>query len=177
MALAGLYPDLVARLVDATTDGWANILSRGATFTWEVWDPSDIIGDSMSHGWGSTMVPEIQRSLLGVVPTGPGFATFDVAPPPAGLDWALGTVPTPRGTVSVAWRRPTPTDARFAVDVTVPANSTATLTVPSNGAGGITEGGLPIHRVEGVRLLGLNGGAARLQLGSGTFAIRSAAAP
>ena len=173
MALAGLYPDLVARLVDATTDGWANILSRGATFTWEVWNPSDIIGDSMSHGWGSTMVPEIQRSLLGVRPTGPGFATFDVAPPPAGLDWALGTVPTPRGTVSVAWRKPTPTDPRFAVDVTVPANSTATLTVASNGAAGITESGQPIHRVDGVRLLGLSGGTARLQLGAGTFAIRS----
>ena len=97
MALAGLYDDLVHRLVDATTDGWANILARGATFTWEVWDPSDIVGDSMSHGWGSTMVPEIQRWLLGVRPTAPGFATFEVVPPPSGLDWALGTVPTPRG--------------------------------------------------------------------------------
>jgi alpha-L-rhamnosidase len=174
MALAGLYPDLVARLVDATTDGWANILSRGATFTWEVWNPSDIIGDSMSHGWGSTMVPEIQRSLLGVRPTGPGFVTFDVAPPTAGLDWALGTVPTPCGTISVAWRQATPAEPRFSVDVTVPANSTATLTVASNGLAGITESGQPIHRVKGVRLLGLNGGTARLQLGSGTFAIRSA---
>ena len=176
LALAGLYPDLVTRLVDATTDGWANILSRGATFTWEVWNPSDIVGDSMSHGWGSTMVPEIQRSLLGVRPTGPGFVTFDVAPPPAGLDWALGTVPTPRGTVSVAWRQPTPADPRFSVDVTVPANSTATLTVASNGPAGITESGQPIHRVKGVRLLGLNGGTARLQLGSGAYALRSTTA-
>jgi alpha-L-rhamnosidase len=176
MALAGLYSDLVGRLVDATTDGWANILSRGATFTWEVWNPSDIIGDSMSHGWGSTMVPEIQRSLLGVRPTGPGFSTFDVAPPPAGLDWALGTVPTPHGTVAVAWRRPTPADPWFSVDVTVPANSTATLTVASSGVAGITEGGQPIHRVKGVRLLGLSAGTARLQLGSGTFAVRSATA-
>ena len=122
-------------------DGWANILARGATFTWEVWHPSDVIGDSMSHGWGSTVVPEIQRSLLGVRPTGPGFATFTVAPPPAGLDWALGTVPTPRGPISVAWRRPTAADPHFSVDVGVPPNSVATLLVASEGPGGITEGG------------------------------------
>ena len=97
LAAAGLYADMVQRLVDASSDGWANILARGATFTWEVWNPSDIVGDSMSHGWGSTMVPEIQRSLLGVQPTAPGFATFAVVPPPSGLDWALGTVPTTAG--------------------------------------------------------------------------------
>ena len=176
LALAGLYPDLVARLVDATTDGWANILARGATFTWEVWNPSDIIGDSMSHGWGSTMVPEIQRSLLGVLPTGPGFATFDVAPPPAGLDWALGTVPTPRGTISVAWRRPTPADPRFSVDVAVPANSTATLTVASNGVGR-DHRERPADPPGGWRAAARRERwAARLQLGSGTFAIRSATA-
>jgi alpha-L-rhamnosidase len=174
LALAGLYPDLVARLVDATSDGWANILARGATFTWEVWNPSDVIGDSMSHGWGATMVPEIQRSLLGVRPTGPGFSTFEVVPPPEGLDWALGTVPTPRGTVSVAWRRPTPADPRFSVDVEVPPNSAATLTVPADREGDITEGGRPIRVAAGVRLLARSGGTARLALGAGTYRVRSA---
>jgi len=175
LALAGRYPDLVAVLVDASGDGWANILARGATFTWEVWNPSDVIGDSMSHGWGATMVPEIQRSLLGVRPTGPGFSTFAVAPPPVGLDWALGSVPTPRGTVSVAWRRPTRDDAGFVVDVDVPPNSTAVLTVPADRPDGITEGGRPLHRVAGVRLSGIGGGAARLEVGSGTYRIRSGA--
>jgi alpha-L-rhamnosidase len=177
MALAGLYPDLVERLVDATTDGWANILARGATFTWEVWNPSDVIGDSMSHGWGSTMVPEIQRSLLGVRPTSPGFSTFEVAPPPDGLAWALGSVPTPRGTISVAWRRPTSADPRFSVDVAVPPNSTATLSVAADGPGGLTEGGRPIREVAGVRPLGTTGGVARLELGAGTYRVRSEASP
>ncbi len=175
MALAGLYPDLVSLLVDASTDGWANILARGATFTWEVWNPSDIIGDSMSHGWGSTMVPEIQRSLLGVRPTGPGYATFAVAPPPDGLDWALGTVPTPRGLVSVAWRRPTAADPRFSVDLQVPPNSSATLTVAARGPGGITEAGRPIERSPGVSLRDLSGGTARLDLSAGTYRVRSRA--
>ncbi len=173
LALAGRTADMVALLTDAGIDGWANILARGATFTWEVWNPSDVIGDSMSHGWGATMVPEIQRSLLGVRPTAPGFAAFEVVPPPAGLDWALGSVPTPRGTVSVAWRRQTPSDARFSVDVEVPPNSVASLSVPAVRTDGITEGGRPLSGVEGVRLAGIGGGTARLQLGAGTYRIRS----
>ncbi len=176
MARAGLYDDLVYRLVDATTDGWANILARGATFTWEVWDPSDIVGDSMSHGWGSTMVPEIQRWLLGVRPTAPGFATFEVVPPPSGLDWALGTVPTPRGTISVAWRRPTPADPRISVDVDVPPNSTAVLSVAARSRPGLTESGSPVDRARGVRVLEVAAGTARIELGAGTYRVRSAVA-
>ncbi len=80
MALAGLYDDLATRLLDATSDGWANILARGATFTWEVWNPSDLIGDSMSHGWGSPVTLEIQRSLLGVQPIRPGFSSLRRVP-------------------------------------------------------------------------------------------------
>ncbi len=174
MASAGLYGELVATLVDATGDGWANILSRGATFTWEVWDPSDADGDSMSHGWGSTMVPEIQRSLLGVRPTGPGFATFDVTPPTSGLAWALGSVPTPRGTISVAWRAPTAADGHVTVEVGVPPNSTATLSVAAPAQGALTEGGVPIAGAHGVHLLGISDGTARLELGAGTYRIRSA---
>ena len=174
LAAAGLHADMVALLVDVSSDGWANILARGATFTWEVWDPSDIVGDSMSHGWGSTMVPEIQRSLLGVRPTTPGFASFDVVPPPSGLDWALGTVPTTRGTISVAWRRPTTADPSLSVDVDVPANSTATLTVPARDRAGLREGGIPIDRAQGVRVLEVDGGTARIEVGAGTYRLRSA---
>ena len=38
--------DLVARLTDPSADGWANVLARGGTFTWETWQPSDANGDS-----------------------------------------------------------------------------------------------------------------------------------
>ncbi len=169
LAAAGLYDDLVHRLVDATTDGWADILARGATFTWEVWEPSDVIGDSMSHGWGSTMVPEIQRSLLGVRSTTPGFATFDVMPPPSGLAWALGTVPTPRGAISVAWRRPTSGDPHLTVDLKVPPNSTATLTLGARTRDSLSESGAPIDRVRGVRVLGVAAGVARIEVGAGSY--------
>ncbi len=175
MAQAGLYDDLVARLTDATTDGWANILSRGATFTWEVWNPSDVIGDSMSHGWGSNVLVQIQRALLGVRPTGPGFATFEVSPPTSGLAQARGTVPTPRGAISVAWCRAAPGGGPpNSVAVTVPPNSVAAVSVPGAAASDITEGGRPLDRVEGVRFAGSSGGMAHLELGAGTYSLQGA---
>jgi hypothetical protein len=113
-------------------------LARGATFTWEVWNPSDTDvpvpplasffgGDSMSHGWGSNVVVAIQQILLGVVPTAPGYATFVIAPPRVALTRAAGTVPTPHGTISVAWTR---RGTGFSVDVVVPAGTTASVHLP-----------------------------------------------
>jgi alpha-L-rhamnosidase len=176
LAQAGLYDDLVARLTDSTSDGWANILARGATFTWEVWNPSDVIGDSMSHGWGSNVLVQIQRSLLGVRPTGPGFATFEVSPPTGGLAAARGSVPTPRGAISVAWSRPPASHPPFSVEVTVPPNSTAQVRVPGRTVRAITEGGRAIDRASGIRLLGMAGGVARLELGAGSYRIASSSA-
>ena len=54
LAAAGLSSDVVKTLTDASVPGWAHILAAGGTFTWETWTPSDLIGDSMSHGWGSS---------------------------------------------------------------------------------------------------------------------------
>ncbi len=174
MDLAGLHGDLVARLLDAQGDGWANILARGGTFTWEVWQPSDIAGDSMSHGWGSPVTLEIQRSLLGVRPLEPGFALFEVSPPSGGLAMANGTVPTPRGVISVAWSRLQPGAHGFSLTVGVPANTVAMTTVPANRLSDISEGGQALDQVRGIRVLGVADGSARLEVGAGTYRIHSA---
>jgi alpha-L-rhamnosidase len=63
------------------------------------------MGRSLSHGWGATVLVSIQRALLGVAVTEPGAAAVRVRPPFAGLEWAEGTVPTQRGSVTVRWRR------------------------------------------------------------------------
>ena len=173
MALAGLYDDLVARLVDARSDGWANILARGGTFTWEVWDPSDIVGDSMSHGWGSPVTLEIQRSLLGVRPLAPGFGAFEVSPPNGGLVMARGTVPTPRGAIAVGWSRSQPGGQPFSLELGVPPNAVATALVPAARSGDITEGGQALDEVKGIRFLGVTDGVARLEVAAGTYQIRS----
>ena len=169
---AGRFADLLRILDDRNTDGWANILARGGTFTWEVWQPVDANGDSMSHGWGSNVLVAIQEALLGVEPTDPSFATFAVDPPPSGLTWASGRVPTPRGPIELAWSRQTPT---FALDLTVPANTTASVSIAAPSVTAVTESGRAIAGDPGVRVVSAGSGVVQLAVGGGTYAFSVAA--
>jgi alpha-L-rhamnosidase len=168
-------------LNDPTRPGWANILARGGTFAWEVWDPQDTDvtppplaalypGDSMSHGWGSNVVVAIQRALLGVVPTGPGFSTFRVRPPLAGLGHAAGRVPTPAGPITVSWARGR---RGFELDVTVPPNTAAGVSVPAPSPDRVTESGRPVSTAPGVRSVVRAGGYVTATLGAGTYRFRA----
>jgi alpha-L-rhamnosidase len=172
LRLTGSDQAFVDRVTDPKTPGWANILAQGATFTWEVWKPLDSNGDSMSHGWGSNVLVEIQRELLGVNATGPGYATFDVAPPRAGLTSASGRVPTPRGFILVAWHhgaRP----AESTLNLTVPPNATASLHLHVANGGQITEGGRPVSQAAGVQVANGDHGDTLLQVAAGTYRVQT----
>jgi alpha-L-rhamnosidase len=170
LAMAGDYTTLLARLTDPSTNGWANILARGGTFTWEVWQPSDANGDSMSHGWGSNVLVEIQHALLGVTPTAPGYATFDVTRPQAGLASASGRVPTPRGFISVAWHGESSTAT--ALTLTVPANANATVHLRTTAR--ITVNGQPAGHGAGVGPLRPGPDGTIFTVGAGTYRIHAA---
>ena len=90
--VGGRDADVVRILTDDTFPGYAAILRAGGTFTWEAWTPSDLIGDSMSHGWGSSALVAMQEALLGAVPevSSPGGprTVVSVTPPAAGLTHA-----------------------------------------------------------------------------------------
>ena len=171
LAAAGRTADIVRILTSRGTPGWANVLARGGTFTWEVWQPSDANGDSMSHGWGSNVLVEIQQWLLGVRPTGPGFETFDVSPPTSGLMHATGTVPTPRGTVTVTWERAAPDGPVTTMDIVVPPNAIATVTLPGLDPQSVTEAWVPVHQAAGVTVGPTSAGASVLRVGSGSYAL------
>jgi len=168
-------------LTDASQPGWANILAQGGTFTWEMWDPVDIDlpvpplasiygnGDSRSHGYGSNVLVAIQQAMLGVVPTGPGFTTFTVTPPLSALDYAAGQVPTPAGAILVSWARST---SGFAMDVTVPANTSAVVAVPGGSPGAVTEGGVPVARAPGVRQVASVPDYVWIRVGAGAYSFR-----
>ena len=166
LAVTGRAAEMVRILTDARIDGWAQILARGGTFTWEVWQPSDSRGDSMSHGWGSSVLVEIVRHLLGVQPTAGGFATVAVVPPTTALSHAQGVVPTPRGPIEVAWRRGGGT---FALDLTVPANARATVRLPVGRTGTLTESGTAPTRSAAVEVASVTGDRTVLHVGAGTY--------
>ncbi len=82
----------------------------------------------MCHGWSTAPNSDLSTEVLGVKVTAPGFAEFLVEPHPADLTWGEGVVPTPRGDVSLNWKRE---GSAFELSVTVPMQSAVELSVPA----------------------------------------------
>jgi alpha-L-rhamnosidase len=157
-------------LTDSSFPGWAAILKAGGTFTWETWTPSDLIGDSMSHGWGSSALVAMQEVLLGVVPTAPSAGepptVVTITPPRSGLKRAEGSFPTPAGAFSVAWG-----DAGSRLSITVPPNGRAHCTFPGVTRSQLREGGTPIGRAQGISSVVTSPNGVTFALGGGSYTI------
>ncbi|HWE66911.1 MAG TPA: family 78 glycoside hydrolase catalytic domain [Acidimicrobiales bacterium] len=169
LARAGLWTDLVYTLTDTSIPGWAHIVAAGGTFTWEVWQPSDLIGDSMSHGWGSSALVAMQESLLGVTlmtPDQNGAVVAAVSPPASGLNRARGSVPTIAGPLSVQWRR---TGTGLSLQAVIPTNASVRISLPASGASAVREGGSPLEAAPGVRISSVGDGLVVLTAGSGSY--------
>jgi alpha-L-rhamnosidase len=169
LAAAGRPDTVVRTLTDASIPGWAHVVAAGGTFTWEVWRPSDLIGDSMSHGWGSSALVAMQETLLGVTRLEPGpdgTVRLAVAPPTSGLPRASGSLPTPAGTVTVSWQR---RGAGMALALVVPTNAAALVQLPSSDPAAVREDGLPAARSTGVTVISTDNGMAVLSVGSGSY--------
>ncbi len=91
---------------------WGGMLNLGATSFWEEYDPAKNgaehlamygrkFGKSLCHAWGASPIYLLGKYYLGVKPTAPGYAAYDVAPVLGGLQWMQGKVPTPDGDIQV----------------------------------------------------------------------------
>lgn len=92
---------------------WGGMLRLGAKTIWEEYNPDlngvehysmygDPYGKSLCHAWGAGPVYLFGRYYLGVYPTAPGYAAFNVEPNLGGLNEISGAVPVNGGTVRVS---------------------------------------------------------------------------
>lgn len=110
---------------------WYNMLRMGSTITTEAWDNVYKSNLDWNHAWGAAAANVIARRLMGIRPLKPGFEEIAICPQPGGLPHARIVQPSPRGSIGVEWR--TRRDGKLNLSVTVPANSTARLTLPHTG--------------------------------------------
>jgi alpha-L-rhamnosidase len=150
--------------------------ARGATTVWELWN-GDTADPSMNSGNHVMLVGDLvtwlYENVAGIAPDPdqPGFRHVLMRPTPVGdLKWVRASYRSLCGPISSEWRRD---GASLSLDVTVPANSTATVYVPAEAAGAVTESGAPAAQAEGVQFLRSEGGAAVYEVGSGTYRFRS----
>jgi len=109
------------------------------------------------------------EELAGIQAAGPGFKTINIRPlilNGAGINNVEAKYSSVRGLISSAW---TTNDSGITLDVTIPANTTATIYVPGTDPAKVTESGVPAARVPGVTYVGATLDAVKYAVGSGTY--------
>ena len=145
--------------------GWGYLLSLGATTFGEQWDGfwSQIHACYLSPGgW-------FYQGLAGINPdeTGPGFKKIIIKPGVVGdLTWVKCSYKSLHGKIVSNWKRE---GSKLTMEVTIPANTTATVYVPAKDGAIVTESGKPAAKADGVRFLRMENGAAVYGIGSGTY--------
>ena len=154
------HTDVAMTVLDRTTyPGFGYEISQGATTDWEQWTYASNM-ESHDHAMFSGINASLYTALAGIDATGAGYATLSVAPRvPPHLRHVSASIDTVRGEVRSDW---TNTGRTFTLDVTVPVNATATVSVPLFGAAARH---LSVQR--GARLLRVSNGTAQYAVGSG----------
>jgi alpha-L-rhamnosidase len=164
--------DVVYRLLDQDEKpGYAYQIRKGGTALAETWNAS--LGASQNHIIMGQVTEWFFKDLAGITadPDGPGFRSVVIRPQTVGgLEWAEARYDSLRGPVSSRWEH---RGERLTLRVAVPANTTATVFVPSRAGRAVTEGGADAAGRAGVTFLRRDGDAAVYRIESGTYTFGS----
>ncbi|NLH40417.1 MAG: family 78 glycoside hydrolase catalytic domain [Planctomycetes bacterium] len=157
-----------------TFPSWGFSIKHGATSIWERWDgwtPEKGFQDpgmnSFAHYSFGAVCEWMFRTIGGIDTDGPGYKRILIRPTPGGrLSWARTTYDSIQGRIATAWKLD---GDKLQLDVTIPANTTATVHIPAADPSAILEGRKPAPQAEGVRLIGAQGGEVLFEIGSGTY--------
>jgi len=163
-------------LTQRSYPSWLYPITRGATTMWERWDgirPDSSFEDpgmnSFNHYAFGAVGDWMYQNIGGidVDPAGPGYRRSRIAPRPgAGLTSASASLETAYGTLQSAWRVE---GQRFALEVTVPANTSAEVTLWDARLDAVREGGFPLNARDGVRAARQRGNDVVVDVGSGRY--------
>jgi alpha-L-rhamnosidase len=130
-------PEVAWTIVTQTTrPSWGYMLSKGATTIWERWDT-----DTRDLGMNSEALliqagnldAWFYQTLAGIRPAAPGFKKILIQPSIVGdLTWVKAHFDSPYGRILSSWKRD---GSKLDLDITIPANTTATVVVPGKGGG------------------------------------------
>jgi len=161
-------------LLQETYPSWLFQVKLGATTMWERWDGwtpdrgfQSIGMNSFNHYAFGAVGEFLYSAVGGISPAIPGYGKIRIAPiPGSGLTWANTSFDCPYGKIVSNWKHD---GDKLTMDVTVPANTAATIHVPAANAAAVREGDGPAAQAAGVKALGLQDGAAVFEVGAGTY--------
>jgi alpha-L-rhamnosidase len=159
--------DLVFTYVNQTTyPGYGFFIERGFD-TWpETWTGD---GDSMIHSCFTGISVWFLRGIAGIRPdpAAPGFKHFLIRPSIVGdITWATGAYECPYGRIGCQWAVE---GGRLTVNTEIPANTTATIYLPTQNVSAVTESDKPANAASHVKFLRMEGGCAVYEVNSGNY--------
>ena len=162
--------DLIYEMANKKTfPGWGHMIQKGATTIWEQWHGED----SQIHSCYLSIGAWFIQGLGGIRPdeSSPGFKHCFIKPAVVGdLSFVRAKYRSIRGTIASHWQVE---DGRLSLEVTLPANTTATVFVPTKDATQVTESSKPAAQAAGVKLLRTEGNRAVYMIESGRYRFRS----
>jgi len=152
-------------LLNETYPSWGYMLSKGATTWWERWngDTGDPAMNSYNHYAFGSVIAWVYRYAVGIDTTliGPGFKEIVIHPHlDSRMPSARAEYESVYGKIVSDWKG-TPAGP-FSLRVTIPANTTAKVFLPTTAGAHVTESGKPVETQ-------WEGGASVVHVGSGTY--------
>jgi alpha-L-rhamnosidase len=167
---------------------WGYEVEQGATTIWERWDSftrehgfqgkngkQNAEMNSFAHYSFGAVCEWMLGTLAGIDQAAPGFKEIVIRPSPPSpgsnperqpINWVKAHYDSIHGRIVSNWRLK---NGLFELETTIPANTTATVYLPTDDAGKITEGGKPLAKVSGVTLLRSESGRAVLAVAAGSY--------
>lgn len=178
------HVDMAYRLLlNQDFPSWGYCIQHGATTIWERWDGwteergfQDPGMNSFNHyAFGSVGQWLYQYAAgIDVDPQRPGYEHIIIRPYPGpGLDYVRAEYQSIRGKIVSTWRRQ---GTRLTLELTIPANTTATVYVPTTDARTVREGDAPDTETEGVTYMGYQAGRAVYVVRDGRYLFTAALA-
>lgn len=145
------------------------ILGKGATTLWENWNGNS----SHSHPMYGSVIRWFYQAIAGIYPdeSQPGFKNILIKPTLCGdLTNASTDYNSLYGKISSSWKL---VDGDFYLDIEIPANTTATVSIPTADYTKITEGGKSIDSIDEITYITLENNRAVFTVGSGKYSFIS----
>jgi hypothetical protein len=164
--------DLIYKMINQDDKpGYGYQLKRGATSLCESWDADNV--SSHNHFMLGQITEWFYKDLAGIHtdPAGPGFKKIIINPQPVGdLTWAKASYDSIRGTIVSDWKR---AGDKFTLNITIPANTTATVFLPAKSTEDVVEGGKPAKQSADVKPIRQEDERAVYEIGSGVYRFES----
>ena len=165
-----------ALLNQDTFPSWLFSVKQGATTIWERWDgwtPGKGFQNAGMNSFNHYSLGSCGEWLYSTVagidwdPDAPGYKHLIIHPQPGGgLTTAKASLRTAYGQVASEWRI---TGGKFQGSLTIPANTTATVTLPAVDAATVVVDDKPLASLPDARLAAPRGGRVTFSLGSGSY--------